>query len=125
MDIKRISDARREYARRNAIRFTQKDAAAYFGVSLGTYRNWEQGRVELSSAQLGQLSDLYGVTVDYLLGKTANYTASSVRIGMSEQEHELVDIYRSLNAHGRDQLMVFARGCAASYPLNQADAMGA
>lgn len=36
-------------------------------------------------------------------------------------ERELVGIYRNMNARGREQLMVFARGCAASYPLNKAN----
>ena len=40
-------------------------------------------------------------------------------------ESELIALFRSMNARGREQLMVFARGCAASYPKNQASEMGA
>lgn len=32
-----------------------------------------------------------------------------------KDKEELVDIYRSLPQKGREQLLVFARGCAASY----------
>lgn len=124
MDASRIGDARREYARRNKKSFTQKDAAEHFGVSLGTYRNWEQGRVGLNSGQLDAISDLYGVTVDYLLGRDAPAAAPSPQ-PMTPEERELLALYRATNAHGREQLMVFARGCAASWPLNQAHSLGA
>lgn len=46
-------------------------------------------------------------------------------LAISTIESELIGLFRSMNAHGREQLMVFARGCAASYPKNQASEMGA
>ena len=33
---------------RKAAGYKQQDAAEAFGVSLGTYRNWEQGRVVMN-----------------------------------------------------------------------------
>ena len=67
------------------------------------------------------------VRIAKVLGTTADALAFGV-IGDDEkspEESELLDLFRSMNAHGREQLMVFARGCAASYPLNQADSLGA
>ena len=124
MNVRRISEARREYARKNGIKFTQEDAAAYFGVSVGTYRNWEQGRVELNAIQLDSLSDLYGVTVDYLLGKTSISTPAEMMVCANSYEQEIFGIIRSLSPEGKKQLMVYARGCAATYPKNN-EAVGA
>ena len=44
---------------------------------------------------------------------------------ISEAEQELLDLFRSMDPYGQEQLLVFARGCAASYPKNQAHPMGA
>lgn len=37
---------------------------------------------------------------------------------LSDDEQELVDIMRSITPQGQQQLLVFARGIAASYPKN-------
>ena len=34
---------------------------------------------------------------------------------LNDMEHELLEIYRSLNSDGKNHLLVYARGCAASY----------
>ena len=116
-----IGDARRAYAD-SVGGFTQEDAAKYFGVSLSTYKKWEQGQGKMNGAQLRSIAEKYGVTTDYLLQRSQIMKRAVVS---DPAERELVDIYRSLNAYGRDQLMVFARGCAESYPKNTADSMGA
>lgn len=61
-----IGEARRSYAARIG-KFTQDDAAAYFGVSLSTYKKWEQGQGMLNGEQLRAIAQKYGTTVDYLL----------------------------------------------------------
>ena len=122
-----IGEARRSYAMtcENG-KFSQEDAAAFFGVSLSAYQKWEQGNGKLNGAILGKIADKYGCSVDYLLCKTDNPTFIGKRTQiLTTDERELVDIYRGLNAHGREQLLVFARGCAESYPKNTADSLGA
>ena len=61
-----IGNARRNYADMVG-GFTQKDAADYFGVSLSTYKKWEQGHGMMNGSQLREIAEKYGVTVDYLL----------------------------------------------------------
>ena len=120
-----ISEARRSYAMtcENG-KFSQEDAAAFFGVSLSTYQKWEQGNGKLNGEILVMLADKYDCSVEYLLCRTDNPTFVEKRSQtLMTDERELVDIYRLLNAHGREQLMVFARGCAASFPLNQVSEM--
>ena len=110
-----IGSARRAYAKKNGD-FTQKNAAEYFGVSLGTYRNWEQGRTGLSLGQLSAIAEKYEVTVDYLLcreqqkPKKVDY--------LTAQELELLGIMRSITTDGQAQMLVFARGLLATYPKN-------
>ena len=37
------------------------------------------------------------------------------KLCLDDAEHELLEIYRSLNDDGKNHLLVYARGCAASY----------
>ena len=87
-----IGEARRRYSKHNG-EFTQKDAAEYFGVSLGTYRNWEQGRTGLSLGQLTAIAEKYGVTVDYLLMVDTPQTSD----GYTPTERTIIERYRKLS----------------------------
>ena len=64
-----IGEARRNYAATlDSGKFTQEEAARFFGVSKGTYSAWEQGVGKgLKGEQLKKIADKYQTTVDYLL----------------------------------------------------------
>lgn len=89
---------------RKAAGYNQKEAAEAFGVSLGTYRNWEQGRVVMNGEQLIGAARLFGTDVDYLL------MTDTADIDPEAQADELSAIYRALNEDGRDTLLIIARG---------------
>lgn len=100
-----IQDARNAYAKSNGIRFTQEDAARHFGVSIGTYRNWEQGRVETNAGQISELADFYGTTSDYLLGKVDTPTPPS---SIGYEEKRLVALMHSMDGSRRALLLAIA-----------------
>lgn len=50
--------------------YTQKQIAAYLGISQNTYSQYEVGILNYSVDTLEKLADFYGVSVDYLLGRT-------------------------------------------------------
>lgn len=50
--------------------YTQKQIAAYLGISQNTYSQYELGVLNYSVETLEKLADFYGVSVDYLLGRT-------------------------------------------------------
>lgn len=111
-----ISEARRRYADENG-RFTQQDAANYFGVSLSTYKKWEQGSGLLNGSILRQIAELYGVSVDYLLMRDSKAEKPSQDY-MTNYERELVDIMRTITPEGQRELMIFARGILATHSKN-------
>ncbi len=51
----------------------QKDIAKYLQVAQSTYSYWEQEKFEPDTATLNKLAEYYGVSVDYLLGRTNEY----------------------------------------------------
>ena len=50
--------------------YTQKQIAEQLGVSQNTYSQYEIGVLNYPIEALEKLADFYGVSVDYLLGRT-------------------------------------------------------
>lgn len=48
----------------------QKEIATYLKIHQTTYSDYELGNLNVPVAALHKLADLYGVSVDYLLGRT-------------------------------------------------------
>ena len=111
-----IGEARRSYGLTcKEGKFSQEDAAAYFGVSVSTYQKWEQGAGKtLNLETLCEIADLYGTSVDYLLCKTDNPKFEPIRnLGEYEQERELLDLFRKMGESDRAVLLDTARRFAA------------
>lgn len=49
---------------------TQQQLADYLGVAQNTYSQYETGKIAYTAQVLVNLADFYGVSVDYLLGRT-------------------------------------------------------
>lgn len=91
-----IAQARKDYESRSGVAFTQKDAAAEFGVSLGTYRNYEQQKSVPNGITALAIAKKYGVSIDYLLNMSkVNYAIVSIDQESSD-ETELLEMYRQL-----------------------------
>ena len=54
--------------------FTQAEIAEYLHVSQTTYSRYENGKLDIPSAALIALAAYYGVSGDYLLGRTSQKT---------------------------------------------------
>jgi transcriptional regulator with XRE-family HTH domain len=52
---------------RKSHKFTQQFVASEIGVSLRAYQQYEQGLYEPNIEKLIKLSDLFGITVDFLI----------------------------------------------------------
>ena len=55
---------------RVARKMTQRTAAERLGVSLSTYRAYEKGQHDMDIYHLARLGDLFGVSLDYLTGRS-------------------------------------------------------
>ncbi len=51
---------------------TQRELAHYLNVTQTTYSKYELGKINIPIDVFIKLADYYGVTVDYLLGRTPN-----------------------------------------------------
>ena len=50
----------------------QKEVAAVLGIDQRVYSNYEIGKRELPTRFLTVLADFYGISTDYILGRTNN-----------------------------------------------------
>lgn len=64
--IKRIRDLREDSDK------TQTEIAEHLGISQTMYARYERGANELPIRHLIKLADFYGVSTDYILGRTDN-----------------------------------------------------
>lgn len=88
---------------RKAAGYNQQEASEIFGVSLGTYRNWEQGRVIMNGEQLIRAAEEFGSTVDYILMTDVEVPETT------QQQAELDSIFQRLHASSRAVLLDVAR----------------
>lgn len=64
--VKRIRDLREDSDK------TQTEIAEHLGISQTMYARYERGANELPIRHLIKLADFYGVSTDYILGRTDN-----------------------------------------------------
>ena len=65
-----FADRLKELRKENGV--TQKQIAELLGIAERNYRRYEAGGVDPSSSSTSILADYFGVSTDYLLGRT-NY----------------------------------------------------
>ena len=93
-------------------KYTQEDAARDFCVSLGTYRNWEQGVGKLNGEILSAIADKYGCSVDYLLCRTTDPRPYTPHAYVDSRQTAINGYYESMAEDGKDTLLKVARGLA-------------
>ena len=83
---------------RNKQNLTQTDIAEKLGISQTTYGRYETGDIEPSLGSIILLADFYGVSTDYILGRT-KYSISSnktLKTLISRIQEDLEDIKKTL-----------------------------
>ena len=96
---------------RKSAGLTQKEVATVVGVNQHTYSYWEHGKTKIDSASLAKLSELFGVTTDFLLDKApCKTTVDSVndKPAVRSDEEKLLGVYNSLDQESKTQLMSVA-----------------
>lgn len=84
----------------------QKEIAAELNLSPQRFNFYVTGRSEPDLENLSALADYFGVSVDYLLGRTAPAPARSADSILTPAEQELIERYR--RASGDDRTIVDA-----------------
>lgn len=75
--------------------FSQKYIALTLGVKAPSVSNWEHGKTEPTPENYAQLASLYGVSVDYLMGRTDDPTPQKVK---AKPGHNRIPVLGSIPA---------------------------
>lgn len=89
----------------------QKEIASYLKVSIGTISNYENNVHSPDLAMLCRLADYFGVTTDYLLGRTAYRGDLKVLNRHVSDEYTVTDVINTvltLDSGTVDHLMEYA-----------------
>ena len=84
---------------RKTHKLTQADVAARVGLPSSTYQSYELGTAEPSLSTMVKLADLYGVSVDYLLGHIAPADRMS---SATETEQDIIETYLRIPEKNRE-----------------------
>ena len=94
----------------------QKAVALELAVKQPSISDWESGRTFPTVDNLIRLADLYGVSIDCLLGREKTKKGQT----QNSEEAELLAIYRQLTPAGKAALLAAAEGMLAQPGLRQA-----
>ncbi len=94
----------------------QEEVAKDLGLSLSTYRSWEQGQRKLNGEKLSMLADYFNVSVDAIIGTDFTEPLDDPRymISATDFEIELFDVISDLNREGLNKVLEYAQDLVAS-----------
>lgn len=90
----------------------QKELAAYLKVSTGTVSNYEKGHHAPDLETLCRIADYFGVTTDYLLGRTGyRYDPADLNrpVSMDYTMSDVINTFLELNPHSVSKAIDYAK----------------
>lgn len=99
---------------REAFGYTQKQIAETIGIPQRTYGSWERGEREYNADDAVKIADIYGCSLEYLLGR---------RTLEEEKEHlrtnSLCEMMKRLSPEGQDKLIAYCEDLLANPALRR------
>lgn len=86
------------------------------GIGTGSMSNWKAGRYQLKIEKMQKIADYFGVSVDYLMGRGDGSSGSAEAAApaeLTEDEAELLRLFRKLNASGKKKALEWFEDLAA------------
>lgn len=100
----------RLYELRTEKELSQSKIGELFNVCQSTVNNWEHSKTEPSIAQIIGMAELFGVSVDYLLGNSDDIGNIVYKDSfLKANESELLALYRKLPSGAQQNILDFIR----------------
>lgn len=93
------------------------------GISTATLTSWKKGNYTPKADKLQKIADYFGVSMEYLLTGEEDKGVAKRDILLTDQERELLDIFRYLNNPG--ELLRYARYLKDGEKANERKALDA
>lgn len=81
---------------------SKRELVSSLPLNYSTYANYESGFREPNSEVLQMLARYYNVSLDFIMGMTDNRKKADEIAILTDEEHEQIMRYRSLDEHGKD-----------------------
>ena len=88
----------------------QVEISEHMKVSQGTVSNWFKGTNSIDIENLAELCSFLGVSLDQIFG----VAPLTPEVTLSQEETDLLSMYRALSSQGKDMLMSTARAFAGN-----------
>ena len=88
------------------------DFARSINMAPKTYRNYEQGIRQIGLDVASDICNALGCSINDLVTEQVSYAFVRLNDELSDDERELLAIYRSLSTNSRDAVMLVARTLA-------------
>ena len=111
----RIKDARER------CNWSQEQLANAIGTTQQSVQRYESGATEPKVSKLVEIANATGTTLSFLIG----FEEQPKEQPISASEAEMLAIMREISPLGIEQLMIYARGIAATYPKSDSTSRSA
>lgn len=88
----------------------QVEISEHMKVSQGTVSNWFKGTNSIDIENLAELCSFLGVSLDQIFG----VAPLTPEVTLSQEETDLLSMFRALSSQGKDMLMSTARAFAGN-----------
>ena len=88
----------------------QVEISEHMKVTQGTVSNWFKGTNSIDIENLAELCSFLGVSLDQIFG----VAPLTPEVTLSQEETDLLSMFRALNSQGKDMLMSTARAFAGN-----------
>lgn len=105
MENKLLKDLRAEHG------YTQAKVCELTGLAPTVYGDIERGTRKMGIHSATLLADLYGVSIDYIVGRTQTRSTTLEESNLDAMEKVVIDEFISLPQAQRDQVLAFMRRC--------------
>lgn len=93
---------------------SQKELSTKTQIPTSTICHWLTKEIKPTYVQIIKICDTFGLSADYVLGRTNEITGNVVIEGaqLSADEQQLLELYRLLSVRDKAELIGFAKGLA-------------
>lgn len=88
---------------------SQREAAKIFGVSQGTFNNWENSNTQPSIEQLIAIARFFEVSVDYLIGNADDVGVINLISTLTPEQREVISLFSALPESARNATLTVLR----------------
>ena len=97
---------------------TQEQLGRIAGVTAMAVSQWENGRAVPRMGAIQLMADYFGIPKSAIMGDAREYAIAEMQerqySALTADERELLDLYRSMDASGREMALNAVRGMASS-----------